>query len=294
MVEYSSDKKVAIILTVYNPDVVELVDNLRTYVDQVDVVVLSDNSDNVLAQAAVRKLVSVSPKIVLNQLFNNVGIAKAQNLGLRIALDLGCDFFIEMDQDSKLPPSYVARLLNCFDSLVEEGRLVGGVGPLAVKKGSDEIYDGLNRAKGVIEVDYTLSSGFLVSRHAMERIGEKNEDLFIDFVDWEWCWRSRALGYQIFIDTTLEIGHMLGDGHKLFFGFKIGMPSPIRHYYQYRNFIYLLSKSFVPGKWKIKYFLIMGSKLMIVPLILDRKMRRLQYIFKGIKDGMLKKTGKIS
>jgi rhamnosyltransferase len=37
-----------------------------------------------------------------------------------------------------------------------------------------------------------LSSGFFYSREVIEKIGLKNEDLFIDLVDWEWCWRARS------------------------------------------------------------------------------------------------------
>lgn len=286
-------RKIAVILTVYNPDVSELAANLHSYSDQVDVVVLTDNSDSTLAQQQVQALSEKFFNVHLNQLSENVGIAKAQNLGAEVAKNLGCTFFIEMDQDTGLSKNYVSSLLRRFDQLDGGREIVGGIGPVALKKDTNDVYHGRNRASGCTTVEYTLSSGFLMPLYAFERVGKKNEDLFIDFVDWEWCWRSRAAGLDVFIDTSLEIAHMLGDGHKKFLGFKIGVPAPIRHYYQYRNFLYFFDKKYVPTRWKLKYSLIMTLKIFVFLLIFDQRKRRLGFVFKGIKDGILRKVGKI-
>ncbi|MGE6821318.1 glycosyltransferase family 2 protein [Pseudomonas soli] len=285
--------KVSIILTTYNPNVSELRENLRSYSGQVDYVVLTDNSDCSERQADVARLCAEFTNVSVNPLLTNAGIAVAQNRGMTQAQSLGSEFVIEMDQDSRLPQGYVDKLMTRFAELDQKGIKVGGIGPLAVRKDSDEVYDGLSRAEGVIEVEYTLSSGFLMRFDAIEAVGPKNEDLFIDFVDWEWCWRSRRQGYRVFVDTTLEISHMLGDGHKKLLGLNIGMPSPIRHYYQFRNFIYLLGKPFVPFKWKVKYSAIMLAKLCLIPFIFDRKAKRLRYALLGIKDAMRGAWGKI-
>lgn len=285
--------KVAVVVTVYNPAVADLLGNIGSYLGQVDHVVVTDNSDDPALQQQIAQQLADYPSVVLNQLLRNVGIAAAQNIGLERARQLGCEFVIEMDQDSRLPADYVPRVVRQHARLTEQGLKVGGIGPLAVRKDSDEVYDGLSRTGEVIDVEYTLSSGFLVQISVADIVGPKNEQLFIDFVDWEWCWRSRACGYRIFIDTTLEISHMLGDGHLRLFGLNIGMPAPIRHYYQFRNFIYLLGQRVVPLKWKLKYGVITLAKLVLIPLVFDRKIKRLGYAFKGIKDALLGVYGKI-
>ncbi|MGO0629759.1 glycosyltransferase family 2 protein [Pseudomonas sp. SAR267] len=285
--------KVSIVLTTYNPDACGLLENLRSYAEQVGGVVITDNSDLAEKQREVAQVASHFGNVQVNALLTNAGIAVAQNRGMQAAKALGSEFVIEMDQDSKLPAGYVSNLLRRFKELTDKGIKVGGIGPLAVRKDSDEVYDGLSRSGDVIEVEYTLSSGFLMRFDAIDAVGLKNEDLFIDFVDWEWCWRSRERGYRIFIDTTLEISHMLGDGHKKILGQSIGMPSPIRHYYQFRNFIYLLGKPFVPGKWKLKYSAIMLAKLCLIPLCFDRKVKRLSFAITGIKDAIRGAWGKI-
>ncbi|WP_054886614.1 glycosyltransferase family 2 protein [Pseudomonas sp. NBRC 111130] len=285
--------KVSIVLTTYNPDAGGLLENLRSYAEQVGAVVITDNSDLAEKQREVAQVASHFGNVQVNALLTNAGIAVAQNRGMQAAKALGSEFVIEMDQDSKLPAGYVSNLMRRFKELTDKGIKVGGIGPLAVRKDSDEVYDGLSRSGDVIEVEYTLSSGFLMRFDAIDAVGLKNEDLFIDFVDWEWCWRSRERGYRIFIDTTLEISHMLGDGHKKILGQSIGMPSPIRHYYQFRNFIYLLGKPFVPGKWKLKYSAIMLAKLCLIPLCFDRKVKRLSFAITGIKDAIRGAWGKI-
>lgn len=286
--------KTSIVLTTYNPKIESLRENLDSYSTQVEHVIVTDNSDCSVHQADVARLCGEFTNVVLSQLRTNAGIAVAQNRGVARARELGSDFVIEMDQDSCLPQGYVSKLMSRFVELEERGLRVGGIGPLAVRHGSDEVYHGLSRAKGAIEVQYTLSSGFLMRFDAINAVGPKNEDLFIDFVDWEWCWRSRERGYRIFIDTTLEISHMLGDGHKKILGLSIGMPSPIRHYYQFRNFLYLLTRPVAPPKWKAKYSVIMLAKLCLMPFIFDRKVKRLKYAFKGIKDALYGNWGKIA
>lgn len=293
MADGLDDLNVSVILTTYNPDARGLLENLQSYAGQVRTVVVTDNSDSAEKQREVAQVASHFGNVQVNALFTNAGIAVAQNRGMQAAKALGSEFVIEMDQDSRLPPGYVSNLIRRFKELAGEGIKVGGIGPLAVRKGSDEVYDGLTRSGNVIEVEYTLSSGFLMRFDAVDAVGLKNEDLFIDFVDWEWCWRSRERGYRIFIDTTLEISHMLGDGHKRILGQSIGMPSPIRHYYQFRNFIYLLGKPFVPGRWKLKYSVIMLAKLCLIPLCFDKKMKRLSFAVTGIKDAIRGAWGKI-
>lgn len=288
-----ADANVSVLVTTYNPCVKDLVANINSYLHQFRYIIVTDNSDDEARQREVLALVATYPNVIVKQLSQNLGIAAAQNIGLQTAKALGSEFVVEMDQDSKLPPGYVSNLMRRFKELTDKGIKVGGIGPLAVRKDSDEVYDGLSRSGDVIEVEYTLSSGFLMRFDAIDAVGLKNEDLFIDFVDWEWCWRSRERGYRIFIDTTLEISHMLGDGHKKILGQSIGMPSPIRHYYQFRNFIYLLGKPFVPGKWKLKYSAIMLAKLCLIPLCFDRKVKRLSFAITGIKDAIRGAWGKI-
>lgn len=286
-------RKAAVVVTTYNPNLQDLEENLRSYAHQVDVVVVTDNSDTAFMQQSVEQLVRKFTSVYLNQLFENAGIARAQNLGVDLAIKQGCEFFIEIDQDSRLPEGYVSSLLQSFDRLDGGRQVVGGIGPLIKTKDIDAGAAQVVQQTGCVEVEHTLSSGFLMPLHAYRTVGGKDEELFIDYVDWDWCWRSRSAGLAVYVDRALTIGHELGDGHKNICGLKIGISSPIRNYFQYRNFFLLLRKPHVPMRWKIKYLFILAAKLPVYFLFLDKKLLRGKFLLKGIKDGLLGRSGKI-
>lgn len=282
---------VSIVVVTYNPDLVEFKVNLDSYIFQVSKIFIVDNSTDEERRQALAMLVVSDPRIELLQQTGNVGIARAQNIGISRAIADGFEFVLEMDQDSSLPSDYVSSIVVSYRDLHSEGARVAGVGPLAVSISTDHIYDGLSRGRGRIAVDYTLSSGFLIATEVLKSVGLKREELFIDFVDWDWCWRATQKGYRSFVDSKLEINHMLGDGHIRVLYWWVGKPNPIRHYYQYRNFIFLLRQTYVPTKWKIKYSLIFLMKVVIYLAFFDQKKVRLGYILRGLRDACRGKMG---
>jgi hypothetical protein len=65
--------------------------------------------------------------------------------------------------------------------------------------------------KGLIEVDATGAAFLLVKREVFERIAETKEEPFAirgPGEDVSFCLRAKELGYKIFVDTTVEIGHV--------------------------------------------------------------------------------------
>lgn len=283
--------RVAIVVITYNPDLVEFGANLSSYISQAGKVFIVDNSTSEPARQALVELAMGDARVELLQQAENVGIARAQNIGFIKATTAGFKFVLEMDQDSSLPAEYVSSIVASFHELVSKGMRIAGVGPLAVNASTDHVYDGLSRGEGLKQVEYTLSSGFLISTHVFSTVGVKREELFIDFVDWEWCWRAAEKGYKSFVDSKLEISHMLGEGHVKLLSWWVGKPSPIRHYYQYRNFIFLLRQSYVPAKWKLKYSLIFFVKILIYIMFFDQKRLRLLYVVRGLKDACRGKMG---
>jgi len=288
-------QRVAIIVVIYNPNIRELQYNINTYSNQTNLLIVVDNSDNKEKQHVIKNIFSNKKNIVVITLGDNYGIAYAQNVGIKYAIDKGYKYFIEMDQDSRLPNNYVVNIYNTYISLIKKGKKVAGVGSLPINKNNGQPYLNIKNISDnyVIEVDKTLSSGFFIPLSSLKVVGFKKEELFIDYVDWEWCWRAKSLGYKTYVDTTLKLPHMLGEGHKNFLFFKLGVPSPIRHYYQYRNLLLLSKMKHIPFVWKIKRILIHLSKLILFLCFYDKKVERFKYILKGIKDGILDKKGKI-
>ncbi|WP_307963891.1 hypothetical protein [Shigella flexneri] len=99
------------------------------------------------------------------------------------------------------------------------------------------------------------------------------DELFIDAVDHEYCWRLRAAGFKVIRNKNALLAHRLGDGRfKILNILSVGLPSPFRHYYATRNIFLLLNKNYVPIYWKIsslvkligKVFYILFSFQMVI------------------------------
>lgn len=285
---------VAIILTTFNPDLVMLRDNISTYICQVGRVVVCDNSDDQDIALAIESFCHDRNKLIYLSMHGNKGIAYAQNRGVEYAISEDFELFIEIDQDSSLPSGYVEKILSSYYLLIDNNIAVGGLSPIAKSKLQNFIYHEHKSGSGMTFVDKTLSSGFLYNKSAYHLVGGKDESLFIDYVDWDWCWRANKLGLKVAVDSSLEIEHMLGDGHSKLFGFYVGLPSPIRLYYQYRNAFYIMQKDYVPIKWKVKRIFILIFKVPFYVFFADRKIERLKYILKGFLGFIRKEKGKIS
>lgn len=285
--------KISIVVTAYNPDLADLFENLESYYHQVRLVVLCDNSEFGACPDLEDRLNSRFPNIKYIAMQGNMGIAAAQNAGITESIRQGFDYFIEIDQDSTLAPNYVERILDSYLLLVEHDVSACGVGPIAVQSGTGNVYHGRVRNSGHLLVDKTLSSGFFFTKNSYLKAGGKDESLFIDYVDWEWCWRARATGFSIYVDTSLEIKHMLGSGHFKVGLWSVGLPSPIRHYYQYRNSTQLIFKSHVPLKWKLSRLVVNALKLPFYSFCLSDSKTRRKYIGLAFRDIVFFVNGKL-
>ena len=118
--------------------------------------------------------------------------------------------------------------------------------------------------------------------------------MFIDSVDWEYCWRLKKQGWLTVRDNDVLLGHRVGNGKKKILGkLDARIPSPIRHYYHIRNLFLLFPRGYVPLYWKLSNLSKLVIKLVLYPFIFDDGKIRLKYMLKGVKDGILRKYGRI-
>jgi rhamnosyltransferase len=286
--------KVVIILTTFNPVISNLRVNLNSYVNQAFEVIICDNSDDLTIQSEILKLSKEFSTLDVLTFGKNLGIAQAQNLGVKRAMSKGVDYFIELDQDTFLDTGYVNEIQQSFLNLKQVDSNAFGVGPVAINKKDNEVYHSRKKGRGTVAVDYTLSSGFIFDSISFLTVGGKDESLFIDLVDWDWCMKAKNKGRKTYVDSNVTIKHMLGDGHFKILFWKIGIPSPFRHYYQYRNQLLLVRREYVPIAWKAKRLAISIGKVFLYVLFFDKKSERVKYIFDGIKDGLQGRSGKMA
>lgn len=281
------------ILVAYNPTHDEVFDAVSRLEKQCDLVIVVNNSDN-------GKILNRMPQHKLINPGENLGIAKAQSIAMEWAFTNGADFVIQMDQDSILEENTVCNLLEAYELAVSKGINVGVIGPRHYDKVTNELdIPRLITGNSVPGTNFeivnaTISSASIIPKIAFEKAGGMEDGLFIDSVDWEYCWRLKSLGFLTIRVNDVLLGHRVGDGKKSILGnLEVRVPSPIRHYYHTRNLILLTSRNYVPLYWKFSNYIRLILKLLFYPFIFEDGMVRWRFIIKGIRDGFLGKYGRI-
>ena len=277
------------IIVTYHPDLEAFKKNLKASAGQLDYIYIVDNSENLEIQKQLQLL--SQPKIEVITLKANYGIAHAQNVGIEKAMESSqtFKFLFFLDQDTYLLENTVVDLKMGYHHLIEKGYKIACVGPSLVL-GTDDVSEKKTDVAFEI-VQETLSSGSLIPSQMFEVVGMMKAELFIDLVDWDWCWRAKAKGYETAILKNVIIRHHFGDGSMKFF--KVGISAPIRNYYQFRNVFLMMKEPYTPNSFKIKYRLIFFYKFVVYSLFLKPRFTRFKYMVKGISDAKNGIYGKI-
>lgn len=285
--------KVYSLITTYQPEMEalkRLVENLSM---QTDVVIISNNSTFDIYPEAFSDI----PSVYIINFGKNLGIAEAQTVGMKWGFENGADFILQMDQDSTPHEDMVEQLLKCYQDTSDAGLNPGLVGVLDYDKVTGEVNKarvnkGTRISDDYYDVDSTLSSGSLIHKHAWEVVGGMRNDLFIDAVDHEYCWRLRHARFKVIRNKKALLAHRLGDGRFKIMGLiSVGMPSPFRHYYATRNIFLLLKEKHVPVFWKFSSLIKLFGKIVFYPVFLPKGKERLSFFLRGIRDGLSGNSG---
>lgn len=280
--------KFAVIIVTYNPNPVILRSCIYSLYGQIDLIILVKNSCEVINLDNMDR-----KKTEIIQLDKNYGIAYAQNRGIEYALRHEADFILFSDQDTIYPNDFIKKISNCFECHKKEK--LAAVVPLFYNENKKQ-YAQISIGKThVITADlgkeyyvsHAISSGTVVTAEVIQKIGGMNERLFIDWVDYEWCWRAFKQHYKIICDTNIVIRHKMGDSFKKVLGRKIVVYSDSRNYFFLRNGIWLLFHShlFSIREWFcFANFMILKSILFFITCGISLK--HLKLFFKAVGKGI--------
>ena len=290
----------AAIIVTYNPDRKELTELLCAVVSQVRFVLVVDNGST----DDVSHVVSESgiPNCHCYSLGGNLGVAEAINYGIDKAYSFATTHVVLFDQDSLPAPDMVKRLFYNHKKMVEKGIKVAAVGPRYSDPRSDNPPPFI-RLKGLrlqradctgllpVPVDYLVSSGCLIDMQCIDEIGPMQASLFIDYVDVEWGLRAGKKGYQSFGICDAYMQHHLGEAPLTLFGKNIPVHSPLRHYYHFRNAVWLYRQSWVPLAWKIVDGYRLVFKYVVYSLFTDQRVAHWSMMTRGMWHGLTGKMG---
>ena len=289
-----SDKKILCLLVLYKPDKKILHEAISAIANQVEYIWISDNTPGGYSQ--IDEILNINKaKISYEYMLRNVGIAHAQNIGIKYAIKNDYDFVYMLDQDSISPLGLVDNLEEEFLRLRKKGINVGGVGPQPFNRDTGKKYVAtIKKGKlidvSVREVSELINSASLIDVNMFKDVGLMEDSLFIDAVDFELCWRASFLrGYRFFQISSLSLNHKLGEGDRYLCGMAIKIPTPFRTYYLYRNYICLCRRKYVPLYWKVSNGIKFFFKYFYLSLFVTPRFEYFRNINRGICDGVFNK-----
>lgn len=280
--------KIYAIIVLYQPSFSLVKEQFERIKAQVDGVIYIKNGE--VDQGICHILNEKNVILVCND--ENLGIATAQNQGIKKAKELNADFVILFDQDSLPSTDIVSKLKYVYDQSSINGK-VALVGPVVRNNDADHpqkedygiVIEGLKVIKTPIReitsVSISIASGSFIPMSVLDEVGLMEESFFIDSVDTEWCLRAKSRGYSIIKTNAAFILHTLGDGTNR----RIKSHSPEREYYMMRNTILLIKRRYVPLGFRARrLFFIFGR--MILSLI-NTDFQYLRAEIKGVYDGVI-------
>lgn len=269
---------ICLVVVLYNPSTKQ-VNNVEALASNYPVVAV-DNSK----QASSVKCSHYIP------LYDNKGIAAAQNVGIKWVRENGFKFCLLLDQDSIIDKNLILELYEDFIAIKEKDSKVGFIGPVFVDEVSKQEYKNYSDKNDVYtKTSALIASGCFISMECLDVVGGMDESLFIDLVDFEWCWRAESKGYTGYMTRNVTMTHTIGKEYHNWHGFVLGLSAPFRYYYQYRNTLWLIRRSYVPHKWKLKSIIRRSLDMILVPIVSKQGWQVLRNMINGIKDGLFKK-----
>lgn len=232
----------------------------------------------------------------------NLGLAAAQNEGLRWGLVHGFTRALLLDQDSQPAPGMIEELHGALEWLQDQGLPAAAVGPRYrdPRTGRPGYFvrwgcAGVERVEPAdedppVEVDFLISSGTLLLLPVVEGIGAMDEGLFIDHVDTEWCLRAQARGYRLYGVPSAVMDHQIGgEVRELRLGGRVrhvSLHSPLRLYCNQRNSLLLHLRAYPSWRWRLADLGRMVMRLVYFGLVAPGRGENLRWMLRGIWDGL--------
>lgn len=149
---------------------------------------------------------------------DNLGFAKANNIGIRKALDAGADYVLLLNQDAWIEPNTISEMLSVFDSEPSAGIVapmqLNGCGSSLDGRFtsflSSEIISDLyfSRQKSVYSLPFINAACWLISSRCLRKVGGFDTLLFCHYgEDNNYCQRVLFHGFSINLATNCRFFH---------------------------------------------------------------------------------------
>ncbi|AOP33725.1 rhamnosyltransferase [Leptospira tipperaryensis] len=281
---------IAIIVT-FNPELLSTLENIQNLnAKNVPVLVVDNQSKNI---EKIRSQIQKPNLLIENE--NNLGLGYALNRGIEYAKKNSYSHVWLFDQDSLLQIEAIETFLQIVsrdENRRIRGKKIGSYGPNIFDTIKNRNIYGIENGNGLLENSFLITSGSFYSIAVLEDVGLINEDFFIDYLDYEWCFRAAHKGYVHCVVCEARMKHSIGNqSRRILCLFSISIHSPFRWYFLFRNGFLICKMSHIPFRFKLEVLFKTGLRFWILPFLSASILQTYRHIFWGIFDGI---TGKES
>ncbi len=272
--------RIAGVVILYNPPA-QLEENIRSYAPYLSKLLVIDNSP--FEKSELRDSLIKLARVEFIFPGKNLGLAAGLNLAANMAIIQGYDWLLTMDQDSHFEENGFLE----FSKKMNAHRDAGILSPRHVL-GNESIKSTKTEWESVPVV---MTSGNLLNLSVFSRVGPFHEPLFIDYVDHEFCFRLRKMGFLVWRNNKVILMHSLGElreERRLGLTFRPTNHSPLRRYYMTRNRLYVM---FHYKRVLIPELFALTKEILKFVLFEKMKREKLKFIVHGVFDFLRKKYG---
>lgn len=222
----------------------------------------------------------------------NVGVAKGNNQGIQLSLELGCEYVLLLNndiefKDENLLGNMVALADERQESLIVPKIYFHDSGKIWCAGGELSNWTAVTTHRGEGDVDngqynhseyvgYAPTCFMLIHRRVFDAIGQMDEKYFVYYDDTDFVWRAKVAKFNIYYWWQGVVSHKVSSSTG-------GSTSNFTVYYAHRNRIYFIRKNYTPMVKVISlayYFLTRPAKW----VLFTKKFRK--SFFSAISDGL--------
>lgn len=281
------------IFVTFNPDP-DFSKHLSRVLSQFQFAIIVDNGSQSSAVEMLRSLAD-NPRVIVKANSSNLGIARALNQGVEIALLKQFEWIVTFDQDTCIGDDFFETIHGIYELTRGTQVMIGG-NYWNTHAQQDYVQDMTGHTL-FKERKTLITSGTLIPLSLFGKIGMFREDYFIDSVDHEFCLRARASGYRMLITCQPVMAHTIGSSSNRIRGGRLLLSfhhSARRKYYISRNTLFTARNYFLKEPmWCLRQAWRLLSDLASIVLLEDHKQKRILAFVVGLWHGVRGEMGPI-
>lgn len=237
------------------------------------------------------------PDVIVIRNQENYGYAKGNNVGIRKAAELGCEYCWVLNNDTEVAPDSLDKLVEALDhdkGLAAVTNLILYYDDRTLSWFAGGIFEkGLPAHRGYYqkaiehdtftETEYLSGCSFLARTDVLEKISGFDERYFCYVEDVDISLQIRALGHRIAYVPEAIVWHKVSHS--------TGVGSPIPTYYKHRNMLYFLRKFNSPMNVSLFWWLT-SIRYSISLLLKHHRPKNAWYLIRALIDATSNRMGK--